>query len=102
MKIIEIKQKKGAATIKPNIVVTSACDIPPAICFGSPVPNTVIAWNVSIIPITVPRRPRSGATAAKNFIQFTPQLRFPLTVNNTSSHSLSNVSTSFEVFEIFW
>ena len=44
-----------------------------AICFGSPVPNKVIAWKVSIIPITVPNRPNKGATAATNLIQLTPQ-----------------------------
>ena len=81
-------------------MVTRACEIPPAICFGSPVPNTVIAWNVSIIPITVPSNPSNGATAARNFIQFTPQLKFPFTVNKTSSHSRSNVSTSFALSEM--
>ena len=55
--------------MRPSIVVTSAWDIPPAICFGSPVPNSVIAWNVSIMPITVPSNPRRGATAAKNLTQ---------------------------------
>ena len=71
--------RSGAANIKPSIVVTKV-DIPPAICFGSPVPKTVMAWNVSIIPITVPSKPSKGATAARNLIQFTPQFRFPLTL----------------------
>ena len=62
---------KGAATISPNIVVTNAWDIPPAISFGSPVPNKVIAWNVSIIPITVPSNPNNGATVAINLIALT-------------------------------
>ncbi len=34
--------------------------MPPDISFGSPVPNSVIDWNVSIMPVTVPSRPRSG------------------------------------------
>ena len=59
-----------------------------------------MAWNVSIIPMTVPNKPSSGATAAKNLIQLTPQLKFPLTVKRTSSHSLSNDSTSLELLEM--
>jgi len=69
--------RRGAATINPNIVVTRAWEIPPAICLGSPVPNNVIAWNVSIIPITVPRSPNKGATAAKNLTQLLPHSIFP-------------------------
>ena len=57
--------------MSPNIVVTNACDIPPAISLGSPVPNKVIAWKVSIIPITVPNKPNRGATVAINLIAFT-------------------------------
>ena len=54
--------------MRPNIVVTKACEIPPAISFGSPVPKSVIDWKVSIIPTTVPNKPKSGATAAKSLI----------------------------------
>ena len=50
----------GIALISPNIVVTRASDIPPAIVFGSPVPNSVIAWKVFIIPMIVPKRPNKG------------------------------------------
>ena len=39
-----------------------------SINLGSPVPNKVIAWKVSIIPITVPNKPNKGATAANSFI----------------------------------
>ena len=38
-----IIQADKEATISPNIVVTNAWDIPPAICLGSPVPNNVMA-----------------------------------------------------------
>ena len=58
----------GTAAIRPNIVVTNACEIPPAINLGSPVPNKVIAWKVSIIPITVPNNPNNGATAANSLM----------------------------------
>ena len=36
--------------------------MPPAIIFGSPAPNSVIAWKVWIMPVTVPSSPSSGAT----------------------------------------
>ena len=60
--------KEEGDAIKPSMVVTNACDIPPAINFGSPVPNRVSAWKVTIIPTTVPKSPSSGATAAKTLI----------------------------------
>ena len=52
----------GIATTKPKTVVTKACEIPPAINLGSPVPNKVIAWKVLIMPVTVPSKPIKGAT----------------------------------------
>ncbi len=52
----------GIATKSPSIVVTSASEMPPAIIFGSPVPNRVIVWKIWIMPVTVPSRPISGAT----------------------------------------
>ena len=60
------------AAVKPNTVVTNACEIPPAINFGSPVPNNVIAWKVTIMPVTVPRSPRRGATDYNNLIKLIP------------------------------
>ena len=59
---------RGIAVIKPNAVVTSACEIPLAINLGSPVPNKVIDWNVSIMPVTVPSKPNRGEITAKIFI----------------------------------
>ena len=56
----ECKSVVGIATNRPNTVVTSACEIPPAICFGSPVPNSDNAWKVFIIPMIVPNRPNKG------------------------------------------
>ena len=62
----------GIATTRPKTVVTRACDIPPAIIFGSPVPNNVICWKVIIIPVTVPNRPASGATTDTIFTKLIP------------------------------
>ena len=45
------KSTIGMATVKPSTVVTSACEMPPAISFGSPVPNRVMAWKVTIMPV---------------------------------------------------
>ena len=56
----------GIAHISPNIVVTNASEIPPAIVLGSPVPNRVIAWKVFIIPIIVPNKPKRGEITAIN------------------------------------
>ncbi len=57
----------GMATTRPSTVVTRAVEIPPAISFGSPAPYSVMAWNVTIIPVTVPSRPSSGATTEMIF-----------------------------------
>ena len=58
----ECKSVVGIATNKPNTVVTSACEIPPAISLGSPVPYKVIIWKVTIIPVTVQSKPAKGPT----------------------------------------
>ena len=58
----ECKSVVGIATTRPKTVVTRAWEIPPAIIFGSPVPNKVICWKVTIIPVTVPKSPAKGAT----------------------------------------
>ena len=50
------------ATQRPSTVVIKAVEMPLAIVFGSPAPNSVMAWNVSIMPITVPSSPINGAT----------------------------------------
>ena len=81
-------KSKGTAAIKPSIVVTNAWDIPPAMSLGSPVPNNVIAWKVSIIPITVPRRPNNGATAARSLIT----LKF----FSSGGVALANMSSSWD------
>ena len=83
----------GAATISPNIVVTRACEIPPAINLGSPVPNSVIAWNVSIIPITVPRSPNKGATVAINLIALT-RISIPGVIDCIFSSSINSRESS--------
>ena len=85
-------KRSGTAAISPNIVVTSACEIPPAISLGSPVPNNVIDWNVSIIPTTVPSNPRRGATAANNFMVLRFCSRTGTALERTSSSCASRSS----------
>ena len=53
----------GMATARPSSVVIRASLMPPDMSRGSPVPNRVITRKVSIMPVTVPSRPSSGATA---------------------------------------
>ena len=51
----------GMATSRPNAVVTSASEIPPA---TAPIPEVfcvAIAWKAFRIPTTVPNRPIKGA-----------------------------------------
>src|SRR5690554_5793185 len=55
----------GIATPRPNMVVTSASEIPEESMHGSPVPWKVISSKVWIIPVTVPRSPKSGAIEAR-------------------------------------
>ena len=55
--------------------MTKAIEIPLAMVLGSPVPNSVIIWKVSIIPTIVPKRPISGATIEISFIS---QLSFSI------------------------
>ena len=88
----------GIATSKPKTVVTSACDIPPAISLGSPVPYRVIIWKVTIIPVTVPNKPANGATT--EIILTAP---IPLSIEGlsdiiASASFNSNVSISFLKF----
>ena len=68
----ECSKLVGIATNKPKTVVTRACEIPPAISFGSPVPYNVIIWKVTIIPVTVPNSPASGAITEIIFINPMP------------------------------
>ena len=58
------KRRHGMATKRPHCVVISASEMPPAMKRGSLVPNKVTILKVVIMPVTVPRSPRSGATAA--------------------------------------
>ena len=60
----------------PIAVVTNAIEIEPAINFGSPVPNSVIAWKVRIIPVTVPSRPSRGATPEINLMVLSNGLEY--------------------------
>ena len=61
------KSSEGIATQRPSTVVTRAWEIPPAIRFGSLVPDKLMDRKVSIIPDTVPKSPSSGETIAINF-----------------------------------
>ena len=72
----------------------SAIEMPPAINFGSPVPKSVMDWKVSIIPMTVPRRPVKGATVARIFITGKPFDISPTSSITTTSNFLDIVSKS--------
>src|SRR6056297_2173175 len=84
----------GIATVRPSTVVTRACQMPPAISFGSPVPNSVIAWKVAIMPVTVPSSPSSGATAAMILIDPCQFSSFGTSLRMASSSLSSSVSVS--------
>ena len=64
--------------VEPEVleILINALEIPLAIVFGSPAPNKVMAWNVSIIPITVPRRPVKGATTEMTWISVMLRVNF--------------------------
>ena len=49
------------ATMRPNLVVINASEMPPESVLTSPDPNTVINLNVLMMPVTVPSRPSIGA-----------------------------------------
>src|SRR6056297_639896 len=87
----------GIATVRPSTVVTSAWEIPPAISFGSPVPNSVIAWKVAIMPVTVPSRPSNGATAAMTLMAPCQVSSFGTSRRMASSSFSSSVSVSASV-----
>ena len=57
------------ATIRPNAVVKSACEIPPATTAGEISLAALIASNADIIPTTVPVKPIIGATVITVFSQ---------------------------------
>ena len=88
----------GIATNKPNTVVTSACEIPPAISLGSPVPYNVIIWKVTIIPVTVPNKPANGATTEIILTAPMPLSIEGLSAIIASASFNSNVSISFLKF----
>ena len=75
-------------------VVTKACEIPPAMSFGSPVPNNVIAWKVLIIPVTVPSSPSSGATTEMMRMKVRKRLSGGISFRIASSSFRSRVSGS--------
>src|SRR6056297_843995 len=84
----------GIATVRPSTVVTRACEMPPAISFGSPVPNSVIAWNVTIMPVTVPSSPSSGATTEISFKNRMPRCSAGVSWRIASPSLSSSVSVS--------
>ena len=90
----------GIATRRPNTVVIKALEIPPAIALGSPAPKIVIAWKVMIIPVTVPKRPMSGATAAMIFRSVKPDSSFGVSRRTASAIFSSSVSVS--MFGFSW
>jgi hypothetical protein len=58
-------RRLGIAIMSPASVVMRASEMPPARKRGSLVPKRVTILKVVIIPVTVPKRPRRGATAAQ-------------------------------------
>ena len=54
----------GIAAIRPNLVVTSASEIPLAKLLMSELPEMRIWLKVVIIPVTVPSKPNKGEAAA--------------------------------------
>ena len=75
-------------------MVTSACEIPPAISFGSPAPNNVIDWKVVIIPNTVPNRPANGATTETIFKNINQEVSFGVSFIIASDKRSSIASVS--------
>ena len=55
----------GIAMASPAAVVVRAILIPLATVVASTSPANSMAWKAAIIPITVPRKPRSGATLVR-------------------------------------
>ncbi len=88
----------GIATQSPSTVVTSACEIPPAISFGSPVPKSVIAWKVLIMPVTVPSSPISGATTEMILRNSRPRFSAGVSLKIASESFSSSVSVSADLF----
>src|SRR5690606_22130140 len=84
----------GMATTRPSTVVTRACEIPDAITVGSPVPNSVIAWKVWIMPVTVPSRPSSGATTEITLMNRMPRCSLGTSFSIDSPSFSSRVSVS--------
>ena len=63
------KNSNGIAVTRPMTVVTRAWEIPPAISFGSPVPNRLMDWKVAIMPVTVPSSPEQWCDRGQQFDQ---------------------------------
>ena len=58
-----LPNSNGMAIPRPSTVAIIAWLIPCAISFGSLEPDSVMLWNVRIIPMTVPIRPSNGPAA---------------------------------------
>src|SRR5690606_10615697 len=75
----------GIAIARPAAVVISATLMPPATSVASTSPASSIAWNASIMPITVPRKPSSGATFDTVASQTSPLSRLAISMTPTFS-----------------
>ena len=87
----------GMATRKPRTVVTKAPEIPPAIALGSPAPKMVIAWKVTIMPVTVPSSPINGATAEMIYNEQAGKLAAPFSMDRFSEGRLIDESAAAAV-----
>ena len=66
------------ATARPPAVVISACPMPWEMTAGPPNPSLAIELNVSMMPSTVPNRPRNGAVPATHAKKRQVTLQTPL------------------------
>ena len=82
----------GIATIRPNLVVISASEMPPDSVFTSPDPKIVISLKVLMMPVTVPSRPSSGAEAAQIAMKGRKRCSFRRVVR-TTSYITSSISS---------
>ena len=54
----------AVATLGPGLGVMKACETPPAITLGSPIPQTVVSRKVPVVPSSLIRRARLHSIAA--------------------------------------
>ena len=76
----------------PAWVQIRASLMPPESDLALPEPCAEITANMSIIPVTVPRRPSSGATPASTAMAGRPRVSWPVSDNSACSTTASRAS----------